>query len=103
MDHALVCAPNSMRGFAEAHAYANLLPAASDAAFCMSCRLVIVGRACLYIVGISYRELMFLGRCRGEKKRSTTSRGGVFESRDGKVVHQLGLSVTINEGPYSVN
>jgi hypothetical protein len=53
-----------MRGFAGAHACAkdedaNLLPAASKAVFCMSCRLVIVGRGCLYIVGISYRELCF--------------------------------------------
>jgi hypothetical protein len=60
----LVCAPNSMRDFAGAHACAkdedaNLLPAASKAVFCMSCRLVIVGRACLLIVGISYRKLVF--------------------------------------------
>ena len=38
---------------------AKRLPAAHKAAFCISCRLVIIGRACLYIVGISYRELCF--------------------------------------------
>ena len=88
MAHALVCAPNSMLGLAGAHAFAkgedaNLLPAANKAAFCMSCRLVILDCECWYVVGVLLPGTYLLRKVRrGEKSgqqqaREACSRAGM--------------------------